>query len=37
MKKFKNNENDQKLRKLFEALDSDHNGYIDKKRIITRI
>ena len=28
------NENDQKLRKIFEALDSDHNGYIDKKELM---
>ena len=28
------NENDQKLRKLFEALDSNHNGYIDKKELL---
>lgn len=28
------NENDQKLRKIFEALDSDHNGYIDKKELL---
>ena len=29
------NENDQKLRKIFEALDSDHNGYIDKKELLS--
>lgn len=28
------NENDNKLRKIFEALDSDHNGYIDKKELM---
>ena len=28
------NENAQKLRKLFEALDSDHNDYIDKKELL---
>jgi len=28
------NENDHKLRKIFEALDSDHNGYIDKKELL---
>ena len=30
------NENDQKLRKIFEALDADHNGYIDKKELLTQ-
>ena len=28
------NENDQKLRVIFEALDSDHNGYIEKKELL---
>ena len=28
------NENDQKLRVIFEALDSDHNGYIEKKELM---
>ena len=28
------NENDTKLRKIFESLDNDHNGYIDKKELI---
>ena len=28
------NENDNKLRKIFEAVDSDHNGYIDKKELM---
>ena len=28
------NENDLKLRKIFETLDADHNGYIDKKELL---
>ena len=30
------NENDSKLRKIFEALDTDHNGFVDKREILVQ-